>query len=134
MSDSVRQLQVLLGKAGRAGNGKTLSPVDKKPGPHPAQTDQAAASIAAEAAMPQVAPKPTKARVGELGPGRDPVGETSALSLRRALGCTFSGKIELLARQMEAEADQHPQPWQAMDQSRKYLGTRWLKRHGAHQS
>jgi hypothetical protein len=62
MSDSVRQLQVLLGKAGKAGNGKTPSPVDKKPGPHPAQTDQAAASIPASAPMLQVAPKPTKAR------------------------------------------------------------------------
>ncbi len=104
-SDSVKQLQVLLGKPGKAGNGKAPSQTEKMPGlPRHAQTEQAARSVPPTKSLPQVAPKPTKARVGERRPGRDPVGETSATPTRRASGCAFSGKIELLARQMEADA------------------------------
>jgi hypothetical protein len=103
--DSVKQLQVLLGKPGKAGNGKAPSQIEKVPGlQHHAQTGQAAESVPTSTSLPQVAPKPTKARVGQRRPGRDPVGETSATPTRRASGCAFSGKIELLARQMEADA------------------------------
>ena len=43
----------------------------------------------------------------DMQPGRDPVGETSATPTRTSTGCAFSGKIELLARQMEADAVFH---------------------------
>lgn len=107
-SESVKQLQVLLGKPGKAGNGKAPSSVGKVPGsPRVAHIDQAAASVLASKPLPQVSPKPTKARVGQRGPRRDPVGETSARQPRRASGCAFSGKIDLLARQMEAASVFH---------------------------
>jgi AAA domain len=100
--DSVKQLQVLLGKPGKAGNGKATTGL-----PHHAQTEQAVGSVPASTSLPQVAPKPSKARVGERRPKRDPVGEASATPTRTSTGCAFSGKIELLARQMEAEAVFH---------------------------
>jgi hypothetical protein len=100
--DSVKQLQVLLGKPGIAGNGKATTGL-----PHHAQTEQAVGSVPASTSLPQVAPKPSKARVGERRPKRDPVGEASATPTRTSTGCAFSGKIELLARQMEAEAVFH---------------------------
>ena len=100
---------------GRAKNitGRYPSPkmqLGKMPGPpHNAQTGLAAAPAPASKPLPlpQVAPKPTKARVGQRGLGRDPVGETSALPLRTATGCTFSGKINLLPHQMEVAAVFH---------------------------
>jgi hypothetical protein len=107
-SDSVKQLQVLLSKPGKAGNGKAPSQMEKMPGlPHHAQIEQAAGSVPASTSLPRVAPKPGKARVGERRPRRDPVGETSATPTRTSTGCAFSGKIELLARQMEAAAVFH---------------------------
>ena len=106
--DSVKQLQVLLGKPGKAGNGKAPSQMEKMPGLQlHAQTEQAAVSVPASKSLPQVAPKPTKARVGQRSPRRDPIGETSALPPRTSIGCAFSGKIELLARQMEADSVFH---------------------------
>jgi hypothetical protein len=100
---------------GRAKNitGRYPSPkmqLGKMPGPpHNAQTGLAAAPVPTSKPLPlpQVAPKPTKARVGQRGLGRDPVGETSALPLRTATGCTFSGKIDLLPHQMEVAAVFH---------------------------
>jgi len=66
--DSVKQLQVLLGKPGKAGNGQGVRAQGKMPGlPHRAQTAQAAESVPASNPLPQVAPKPTKARVGQRG-------------------------------------------------------------------
>jgi hypothetical protein len=106
--DSVKQLQVRLRKPGKAGNGKAPSQMEKVPGlQHHAQTGQAAESVPASKSLPQVAPKTTKARVGQRSPGRDPVGETSARQTRTSTGCAFSGKIELLARRMEADAVFH---------------------------
>jgi AAA domain len=110
MSDSTKQLQVLLGKPGKAGNGKEPSPRGKMPEPPPTTpTGQAAESVPTSKPLPlpQVAPKPTTARVGQRGPGRDPIGETSARQTRTSTGCAFSGKIELLARQMEAASVFH---------------------------
>ena len=66
MNDSVQQLQVLLGKPGKAGNDQAKPrPGGKMPGsPQHAQPAQAAESVPASTPLPQVAPKPTKARVG----------------------------------------------------------------------
>ena len=100
--ESVKQLQVLLGKPGKAGNGKAPPRLQ-----HHAQTEQTAGSVPPTKSLPQVAPRPTKARVGERRNVRDPVGETSATPTRRASGCAFSGKIELLPRQMEAASVFH---------------------------
>jgi len=107
MIDSTKQLQVLLGKPGKAGNGKAPSPMGKMPGPpHNAQTGLTAESVPTSKPLPlpQVAPKPTTARVGERRNIRDPVGETSALPPRTSTGCAFSGKIDLLPHQMEVAA------------------------------
>jgi transposase InsO family protein len=79
-----------------AANGQGSSPLGKVPGqPHLAQTVQAATSVPASKPLPlpQVAPKPTKARVGQRGNVRDPVGETSAPSVRTAIGCAFTEVI-----------------------------------------
>ncbi len=106
--DSVKQLQVLLGKPGKAGNGKAPSPVGKVPGlPHRTQTAQAAESVPASKPLPQVAPKPTKARVGQRGLGRDPVGVTSAPSVRTAIGCAFTEVIGVTISQMEEAKVSH---------------------------
>jgi AAA domain len=98
--------RVLLGKPGKAGNGQANPRLGgKMPAPpQRAQSAQAGESVPARASLPQVAPKPTKARVGQRGPGRDPVGETSAPSVRTAIGCTFTDVIAVTPSQMEAVA------------------------------
>jgi hypothetical protein len=89
--DSVKQLQVLLGKPGKAGNGKAPSQMEKMPGrQHHAQTEQAAGSVPASTSLPQVSPKPSKPRVGQRAIARDPVGETVASSVRKVTGCSFT--------------------------------------------
>ena len=101
-TDSAKQLQVLLGKPGKAGNGKAPSQMEEMPGlQHRAQAEQAAESVPASKTLPQVAPKPAKARVGQRSPRRDPIGETSALSVRTAIGCTFTEVIAVTPSQME---------------------------------
>src|SRR5712691_10139119 len=104
-TDSDRQLQLLLGKAGKgaakpggaAGNG---SSVKLGQGTRPEQSRPVATP-------PVIAPKPATKHVGERGLGRDSVGEASATQTRKTPGCAFSGKIELLARQMEAASVFH---------------------------
>src|SRR5256714_8446347 len=59
--DSLKQLQVLLGKPGKAGNGKAPGQMEKMPGlQHHAQTEQGAGSVPASKSLPlpQVAPNP----------------------------------------------------------------------------
>jgi hypothetical protein len=51
--------------------------------------------------MPQLVPKPTQPRVGLRAPARDPVGDTSALSVRNTAGCAFTDVIEVTRAQME---------------------------------
>lgn len=98
--DGAKQLQVLFRKPGKAGNGRGALPVGSMPRPpHVAQTEQAPEN--ASASLSLVSPKPTRSRVGERGPGRDPVGETSAASLWKATGCSFTEIIELMLSQME---------------------------------
>jgi hypothetical protein len=87
-SESARQFQALLKKPAKAANGKTAP----TPGSMPS---------AATLPMPQVAPKPTKQRVGQRAPERDPVGETSAPSSSQAIGCPFTESIEVTLSQME---------------------------------
>lgn len=50
--------------------------------------------------MPQVAPKPTKPRVGQRVPERDPVGETAASSVRKVIGCSFTEVMEVTLAQI----------------------------------
>jgi len=64
------------------------------------QTEQEAESVSATLPMPQVVPKPTRSRVGQRAPERDPVGETAAFSPRKAAGCSFTEVIEVTLSQM----------------------------------
>jgi len=138
MSDSMQQLQVLLGKPGKEGRGSAPGPVGKVP-------------VSARASLPQVAPKPTKARVGERRNVRDPVGETGVPAGRAALGCAFTDVIALTPAQMEEAAcsrvecplclatrEIHPTrelvkfPWHPKRvTSTPHQGVRWVKREGS---
>jgi len=51
--------------------------------------------------MPHVSPKPTQPRVGHRAIARDPVGETSAFSVRKTARCSFTEVIEVTLSQME---------------------------------
>ncbi len=59
------------------------------------------ASGTSHSPMPQVAPKPTQPRVGQRAPERDPIGEMSAPSVRKAIGCSFTEVIEVTLAQIE---------------------------------
>ncbi len=97
-SESAKQFQALLKKPAKAANGKT----EPTPGvPYAGQAEQKAGSASATLPMPQVSPKPTQPRVGQRAPERDPVGETSALSVRKSAGCSFTEVIETTLSQME---------------------------------
>src|SRR6266568_3150310 len=97
-SEGAKQFQALLKKPAKAANGKT----EPTPGvPYAGQAEQKAGSASATLPMPQVSPKPTQPRVGQRAPERDPVGETSALSVRKSAGCSFTEVIETTLSQME---------------------------------
>jgi hypothetical protein len=101
-SEGAKQFQALLKKPGKAASGKTELPQRSvSDPPHAVSTEQEAESGASRSPMPQVAPKPTKLRVGQRAPERDPVGETSAPSVRKANGCSFTEVIEVTLSQME---------------------------------
>ena len=91
MTKSVLQLKVLLGKSGKEGLGKAPGTVGKVP-------------VSASTSLPQVAPKPTKARVGKRRNVRDPVGETGVPAGRAALGCAFTDVIAVTPAQMDEAA------------------------------
>ncbi len=100
--ESAKQLQVLLGKPGKAGNSRVprvQGSVDDAP--IVPKTEQIPPHVAPSTLLPQISPKPTKTRVGERSPGRDPVGEAQPEG--GSTRCSFAGIIELSARQM-AEA------------------------------
>jgi hypothetical protein len=82
-------------------NGQGSRAQGSMPGPHLIQTEQKAELVSASLPMPQVSPKPTKPRVGQPAPERDPVGETSTPSVRKATGCSFTEVIEVTLSQME---------------------------------
>jgi DNA polymerase III delta prime subunit len=98
-SESAKQFQALLKKPAKATNGKSTQSQGNVPGSsHIAQTEQEAEPTLP---MPQVAPKPTKPRVGQRAPERDPVGEMSVPAVRKATGCTFTEVIEVTLSQIE---------------------------------
>jgi hypothetical protein len=95
-SESAKQFQALVQKPAKAANGKTAQTSGAQPGsPSAAQREQEAMSGATTLPMPQVAPKPTKQRVGQRAPERDPVGETSAPVVHQAIGCPFTEAISV---------------------------------------
>ena len=101
-SESAKQFQALLRKPGKAANGQGSRAQGSVPGPLlVVQTEQEAEPVSTSFPMPQVAPKPTKPRVGQHAPERDPVGETSAPSVRKATGCSFTEAISVTLSQME---------------------------------
>src|SRR5262249_25965600 len=148
-SESAKQFQALLKKPAKATNEKTELVPGSIPGvQHAGLADEIAKPASATLPMPQVAPKPTKSRVGQRAPERDPVGETGAPSLRKTTGCSFTEIVEVTLSQMEgakvsrfecptclAVRDIHPKgdivkfPWHPKrTTSTPNRGLRWVKR------
>jgi hypothetical protein len=101
-SEGAKQFQALLKKPAKAANGKTEPAPGSMPGvPYTGQADEIAEPASATLPMPQVSPKPTQPRVGQRAIVRDPVGETSAGSVRKSAGCSFTEVIEVTLSQME---------------------------------
>src|SRR5215472_2408886 len=89
-SESARQFQALVQKPAPTANGKTAQTNGAQPGSlSAAQREQEAMSGETSLPLPQVTPKPTKQRVGQRAPERDPVGETSAFSVQETTRCSF---------------------------------------------
>jgi hypothetical protein len=65
------------------------------------QTEKPTEPLSQTLPMPQVTPKPTKRRVGQRAPQRDPVGEASAPLSRQTTGCPFAEEIPVTLSQME---------------------------------
>jgi hypothetical protein len=100
-SESAKQFQALLKKPAKAVNGKTEpTPGNISGVPSAVQAEQKAVPASASFPMPQVAPKPTRPGVGQRAPERDPVG-TTAPSVRKATGCSFTEVIEVTPSQMK---------------------------------
>jgi DNA polymerase III delta prime subunit len=96
-SESAKQFQALLKKPAKTTNGQRAQAQGNMPGSsHVAQTEQEPTLP-----MPQVAPKRTSPHVGQRAVERDPVGEMSVPSVRKATGCTFTEVIEVTRTQME---------------------------------
>jgi DNA polymerase III delta prime subunit len=107
-SESARQFQALVKKPAKPGNGKTeLIPGRMSGAPSFGQADKPEEPTSATLPMPQVAPKPTKLRVGQRAPERDPVGETTASSMRKSIGCPFTEVIEVTLAQVEEARVSH---------------------------
>ena len=100
-SEDARQFQALLKKPPKATNGKTEQTTGSVPGPSAAQTEQAKDDASATLLMPQVSLKPTQPHVGQRAPGRDPAGEMSVPSVRKATGCSFTEIIGVTLSQIE---------------------------------
>ncbi len=101
-SESARQFQALLKKPVKAANPETKQVQGNMPGPPEAhQMDEIADPISATPPTPQVSPKPTQPHVGQRAPGRDPVGETSIPSVRKAATCSFTEVIEVTLARLE---------------------------------
>jgi len=97
-SESAKQFQALLKKLAQAATGKTAP----TPGtPEAFHADEVVEPASATLPLPQVAPNPTHPRVGQRAPERDPVGETSAFSVRETTRCSFAEVIEVTSSQME---------------------------------
>lgn len=149
MSDSVQQLRALLGKPGKAGNGKGMPSMGGQVA-GPLHQAEPAASVPTSNPRSAVTLKPTKTRVGQRSPGRDPVGEVGVPSVRTAMGCPFTDVIAVTPSQMEAATcsrvecptclatrELHPKgesvkfPWHPKrTTSTPNHGKRWVKRAG----
>lgn len=100
--ESAKQFQALVKKPAMSANGKTAQAQETRHGASPvAQTEQETEPVIVTLPMPQVTPKPTKRRVGQRAPERDPVGEASAPVSRQAIGCSFTEEIPVTHSQME---------------------------------
>ncbi len=101
-SEGAKQFQALWKKPSKAANGKMEPTPGSMPGmPYAVQAEQEAKSVSRSLPMPQVSPKPTQPRVGQRAPERDPVGETTAFPVRKAIGCSFTEVIVVTLAQME---------------------------------
>ena len=101
-SEGVKQFQALWKKPAKAAIGKTEPTPGSMPGmPSAGQADEIAELASAAPPMPQVSPKPTQPRVGQRAIIRDPVGETSAFSVRKTAGCSFTEVIRVSPSQIE---------------------------------
>jgi DNA polymerase III delta prime subunit len=100
-SEGAKQFQALLKKPAKAVNGKTEQTTGSKQGSPVTQTEQAKDSTSAALPMPQVSLKPTQPHVGQRAPGRDPAGETSVSSVRKATTCSFTEEIPVTLAQIE---------------------------------
>jgi hypothetical protein len=69
--------------------------------PEAFQADEIAEHASGTLPMSQVSPKPTQPRVGQRAIVRDPVGETSAFSVRKTAGCSFTEVIRVSPSQIE---------------------------------
>src|SRR6266700_4928940 len=93
-SEGAKQFQALWKKPSKAANGKMEPTPGSMPGmPYAVQAEQEAKSVSTSLPMPHVSPKPTQPRVGQRAPERDPVGETTAFPVRKAIGCSFTEVI-----------------------------------------
>jgi len=100
-SESAKQFQALVKKSAKATNGKTEPAPGSMPGAqHAGSADEIAKPASAALPLPQVAPKPSKPRVGQRAPERDPVGEAAASSVRKAIGCSFTEEIPVTLAQI----------------------------------
>jgi len=97
-SESAKQFQALVKKPTKGvkeeatRNGSEL--------PHADQADKIKESTSATLPMPQVTPKPTKPRVGQRAPERDPVGNAPS-PVQKSIGCSFTEVIPVTRAQAE---------------------------------
>jgi hypothetical protein len=100
-SEGAKQFQALLRKPGKIEKEETKHAPVSLLGPPVAQTEQAKDDASATLLMPQVSLKPTQPHVGQRAPGRDPTGETSVPSVRKATGCSFTEVIDVMLARLE---------------------------------
>lgn len=101
-SEGAKQFQALLKKPEKAANRKAEPTTGSPPAlPQAVPHAQEAKVGSARSPMPQVTPKPTHPRVGQRAPARDPVGETSAGSVQKSAGCSFTEVIAVPLDQLE---------------------------------
>ncbi len=107
-SESAKQFQALLKKPVKAAKGEATQVQGSVPAMPPVpQTKQDAKPASTTPPLPQVSPKPTQPHVGQRAPERDPVGEASIPSVRKAAACAFTEDIPVTPAQMEEAGVSH---------------------------
>ena len=107
-SESAKQFQALVKKSAKVAQGKTEPASGNIPGlPHANQAEQKAGTTSATFPLPQMSPKPTRPRVGQRAPERDPVGETAAPPSRKGIECSFTEVIEVSLAQVKEAGVSH---------------------------